>query len=162
MEQHQAAELHPSKLLGYQEASELASYNYMSGCMLDVELYCVGIEKLGEESEAQVSRWRELQQRYVSNLVRAHLSMQNSDVTFWEPPPLAIGRRGNRDWLERAVLGSIAHRRNLTTILGVPDEQICQVNVFPLYALGTAKKNNIDAIAKSLRELPGMTLVFSQ
>ena len=69
--------------------------------------------------------------------------------------------RKNKDWVAKAVVASTAHRRTLTTILGVKDSDICQVNVFSLYALGTAKKNTLEAIARSLESLPGMTLVFS-
>ena len=66
----------------------------------------------------------------------------------------------NKAWLSKAVIASVAHRRNLKTILGVKDSDICQVNVFALYALGTAKKNTLEAIAQTLDKLPGMTLVF--
>ena len=66
----------------------------------------------------------------------------------------------NKTWLAKAVIASAAHRRNLQTILGVTDSDICQVNVFALYALGTAKKNTLDAIAQSVERLPGLTLVF--
>ena len=34
-----SGESHPSKLLGDREAAELASFNYVSGCMLDVTSY---------------------------------------------------------------------------------------------------------------------------
>ena len=66
----------------------------------------------------------------------------------------------NKTWLAKAVTASVAHRRDLKTILGVKDSDICQVNVFALYSLGTAKKNTLDAIAQSLETLPGLTLVF--
>ena len=56
----------------------------------------------------------------------------------------------HKDWVGNAVTASIAHRRNLKTVLGVKDSDICQVNVFALYSLGTAKKNTLDAIAQSL------------
>ena len=85
--------------------------------------------------------------------------MQQSDVVYWEPPQ-RVGMKRNKTWLAKAVTASVAHRRNLKTILGVKDSDICQVNVFALYALGTAKKNTLDAIAQSLEKLPGLTLVF--
>ena len=97
--------------------------------------------------------------KYVGNLTRLHSAMQQSDVVYWEPPQ-RVGMKRNKTWLAKAVTASVAHRRDLKTILGVKDSDICQVNVFALYALGTAKKNTLDAIAQSLEKLLGMTLVF--
>ena len=51
----------PSKLLGDKEASDLASFNYVSGCMLDVTTYRQAMEKFGEEAEVQEEQWRTLQ-----------------------------------------------------------------------------------------------------
>ena len=150
----------PSKLLGDKEASDLASFNYVSGCMLDVTTYRQAMEKFGEDAEVHEKQWRTLQDKYVGNLTRLHTAMQQSDVVYWEPPQ-RVGMKKNKAWLSKAVIASQAHRRNLKTILGVKDSDICQVNVFALYALGTAKKNTLDAIAQSLEKLPGMTLVFS-
>ena len=56
----------------------------------------------------------------------------------------------SKSWLAKAVTASVAHRRDLKTILGVKDAGICQVNVFALYSLGAAKKNTLDGIAQSL------------
>ena len=100
-----------------------------------------------------------MQERYVNNLTRLHNAMQQSDVVYWEPPH-RVGMKQNKDWMAKVVTASITHRRNLKTILGVKDSDICQVNVFALYALGTAKKNTLEAIAQSLGRLPGVTLVF--
>ena len=99
------------------------------------------------------------QEKYLGNLTRLHSAMLRSDVAYWEPPQ-RVGMKRNKDGLTKAVTASVAHRRNLKTILGVKDSDICQVNVFALYSLGTAKKNTLDAIAQSLEKLPGMTLVF--
>ena len=66
----------------------------------------------------------------------------------------------NKTWLARAVLASVAHRRDLKTILGVKDSDICQVNVFALLPRD-CEENTLDAIAQSLEKLPGLTLVFS-
>ena len=79
-----------------------------------------------------------MQEAYVGNLNRLHDAMQASDVVFWEPPQ-RVGMKRNPDWLSQAVKASVAHRRDLKTILGVKDHDICQVNVFALYTLGTAK-----------------------
>ena len=144
-----SGESHPSKLIGDKEAAELAEYNYVSGCMLDVTTYREAMEKIGEEGDAQEKQWRTLQEKYVGNLTRLHKSMQQSDVVYWEPLQ-RVGMKRNKDWLAKVVIASVAHRRNLKTILGVKDSDICQVNVFALYALGTATKNTLDAIAQSL------------
>ena len=85
--------------------------------------------------------------------------MQKSDVVYWEPPQ-RVGMKRNKNWLAKAVIASVAHRRDLKTILGVKESDICQVNVFALHCLGTVKKTTLDAIAQSLEKLPGMTLVF--
>ena len=87
--------------------------------------------------------------KYVANFTRLHTAMQQSDVVYWEPPQ-RVGMKRNTTWLAKAVLASVAHRRDLKTILGVKDSDICQVNVFALYSLGTAKKRTLDAIAQSL------------
>ena len=149
----------PSKLLGDKEASDLAAFNYVSGCMLDVTTYRQAMEKFGEDAEVHEKQWRTLQEKYVGNLTRLHTAMQQSDVVYWEPPQ-RVGMKKNKTWLAKAVTASVAHRRNLKTILGVKDSDICQVNVFALYALGTAKKNTLEAIAQTLDKLPGLTLVF--
>ena len=82
-----SGESHPSKLLGDKEAAELASFNYVSGCMLDVTTYRQAMEKFGEEEDVQEKQWRTLQEKYVGNLTRLHTAMQQSDVVYWEPPP---------------------------------------------------------------------------
>eukprot|EP00974_Lingulodinium_polyedra_P086423 8373665-Lingulodinium_polyedra.AAC.1 len=45
-----AGEQHPSKLLGDQASADLAAFNYVSGCMLDVATYREAMEKFGEET----------------------------------------------------------------------------------------------------------------
>ena len=127
----------PQKLLADHVAEELSAINYMSSCMLDVEAYRSAVEKFGEEAESKEEQWRKLQDAYVGNLNRLHDAMQRSDVVFWEPPQ-RVGMKRNPDWLYKAVTASVAHRRNLKTILGLKEAEICQVNVFALYTLGTA------------------------
>ena len=56
-----SGESHPSKLLGGREAAELASFNYVSGCMLDVTTYREAMEKFGEEAGVQEMQWLTLQ-----------------------------------------------------------------------------------------------------
>ena len=75
--------------------------------------------------------------------------MQRSDVVYWEPPQ-RVGMKRNKTWLAKAVTASVAHRRDLNTILGVKDSDICQVNVFALYAPRDCEENTLDAIAQSL------------
>ena len=48
----------------------------------------------------------------------------------------------------------------MKTITGVKDSDICQVNVFSLYCLGTVKRNTLEAIAKSLDQLDGISILF--
>ena len=61
----------------------------------------------------------------VGNLTRLHRAMQQSDVVYWEPPQ-RVGMKRNQTWLANVVTASVAHRRNLKTILGVKDSDICQ------------------------------------
>ena len=63
-----SGEIHPSKLLGDKEAAELASFNYVSGCMLDVTTYREAMEKFGEEADAQEKQWRTLQEHMLATL----------------------------------------------------------------------------------------------
>ena len=109
--------------------------------MLDVTTYREAMEKFGEEADVQEKQWRTLQEKYVGNLTRLHSAMQQSDVVYWEPPQ-RVGMKRNKTWLTKAVTASAARRRNLKTILGVKDSDICQVNVFAVYSLGTAKNTH--------------------
>ena len=63
-----SGESHPSKLLGDREAADLASFNYVSGCMLDVTSYREAMEKFGEEADIQEKQWRTLQQNMLATL----------------------------------------------------------------------------------------------
>ena len=130
---------HPNKLLGDQDAAELAGFNYTSSCMLDVQSYRRATAKFSDETHSLDLQWRDLQGKFASNLRRLHDSMQQSDVVFWEPPQ-RVGLRKNKEWLGKAVAAANSHRRALKTIMGVRDDQIFQVSVFSLYALGTVKK----------------------
>ena len=73
-----SGERHPSKLLGDREAAELASFNYVSGCMLDVTTYREAMEKFGEETDVQEKQWRTLQE------------------TCWQPYHIAYGHAAER------------------------------------------------------------------
>eukprot|EP00974_Lingulodinium_polyedra_P024294 2352600-Lingulodinium_polyedra.AAC.1 len=88
-----------------------------------------------------------------------HIALQQSDVSFWEPPR-RVGVKKNRTWLGTAANACNTHRRSLKTILGVKDADICQVNVFGSHCLGTVKKNTLIASAQELPTLPGMSIVF--
>ena len=57
----------PQKLIGDKEASELAAYNYVSGCMLDAANYKEAVEKFGEEAEVQEKQWK----RVMTNMLPA-------------------------------------------------------------------------------------------
>ena len=63
-----SGEAHPSKLLGDKEASDLAAFNYLSGCMLDVTTYREAMEKFGEEADAQEEQWRTLLEHMLATL----------------------------------------------------------------------------------------------
>ena len=155
----QAANTCPSKLLGDADARELVAYNYSSGCMLDVQSYRQAVEKCGAEFEELEARWRELQAKFAAHLQRMHDTLQRSDVVYWEPVQRQ-GVKSNRDWLAKVVTACNLHRRNLKTIIGVQDKDICQINVFSLYSLGTVKRNALDAITRSLDQLPGISIAF--
>ena len=63
-----SGESHPSKLLGDKEAAELASFNYVSGCMLDVTTYREAMGKFGEETDVQEKQWITLQENMLATL----------------------------------------------------------------------------------------------
>ena len=152
---------HPNKILGDAEAAELAAYNYASSCALDVDGYRKAIAKFEDSTFQLEAQWKHLHDKFVTNLHRLHESLQQSDVVFWEPPR-EVGVQRNREWLANGAAAVQAHRRKLRTILGVNDDQICQVNVFSLYLLGTVKKNMLQNIAKVLPTLGGINIVFFQ
>ena len=112
---------HPNKLLGDQEAAELAGFNYTSSCLLDVQSHRKATAKLADEANVVELQWRDLYSKYTSNLRMLHASMQQSDVVFWEPPQ-RVGMRKNKEWLGKAVAAANSHRRQLKTILGVRDD----------------------------------------
>ena len=85
--------------------------------MLEVKAYCGAMEKLGEEAAMQEKQWRTLQEKYVGNLTRLHAAMQQRDVVYWKPPQ-RVGMKRNNAWLAKAVTASVAHRRDLKTIMG--------------------------------------------
>ena len=50
-----SGESHPSTLLGDKDAAELASFNYVSGCMLDVATYREAMERLARRRRCKNS-----------------------------------------------------------------------------------------------------------
>ena len=126
-----SAYTHPNKILGDAEAAELAAYNYASSCALDVDGYRKAIAKFVDSNFQLEAQWKHLHDKFVTNLHRLHESLQQSDVVFWEPSR-QVGARRNLEWLANGAAAAQAHRRKLRTILGVNDDQICQVKIFSL------------------------------
>ena len=61
-------ENHPSKLLGDQEAGDLAAYNFVSGVMLDVQGDREAHGKFGEDADVQEQQWRTLVENMLPTL----------------------------------------------------------------------------------------------
>ena len=131
----------PSKVIGDIEAEELAAFNFYSACMLDVKSYKDASMKLDEEGESCLQQWKMLRAQHIQDVWRFQKAMQNSDMVFWEPPE-RVGLKKNRKWMSVAVTAANLHRRKLRDVMGVKDSDILQVNVFCLYAFGTANKNS--------------------
>ena len=115
----------PAKILGDKEAEELVQFNYVSGCLLDVNA-----DREAKEDEAVQSQWIMLKENHKKDIQQFQDTMQQSNAVFCEMP----------EWMEHAAQAAVAHRRKLKQNMGVTDEDILQVNVFALYSLGTVKK----------------------
>jgi hypothetical protein len=127
--------------------------------MLDVKAFKDASLKLDEEGESSLQQWKLLRTQHIQDVWRFQKAMQNSDMVFWEPPD-RVGLKKNRKWMSVAVNAANLHRRKLRDVMGVKDSDILQINVFCLYALGTAKKGVLAEIATALNTLKGVTLVF--
>ena len=130
-----------SKVIGDIEAEGLAAFNFYSACMLDVKAFKDASLKLDEEGESSLQQWKLLRTQHIQDAWRFQKAMQNSDMVFWEPPD-RVGLKKNRKWMSVAVNAANLHRRKIRAVMGVKDSDILQINVFCLYALGTAKKRS--------------------
>ena len=133
--------------------------NLTSGILIDVQNYKVANSQLGTDHASQTKVWDDLRIRHVQDVKRFQKAMQMSDVVFWESETRR-GLRNNGDWLSAAVGAAVKHRANLKTIIGCKDDEILQVNVFSLYALGTTKKYVLEKIKSVLPLLNGSPIVF--
>jgi hypothetical protein len=149
----------PSKIIGDKDVAELAAFNYFSALMLDVKAYKDADTKLDEEGESRLQQWKLLRQQHIQDVWRFQRAMQVSDVVFWEPTE-RVGLKANRKWLASAATACNSHRRKLRDIMGVKESDILQINVFCLYALGTAKKGVLDEIAAAVKSLKGLAVIF--
>ena len=112
--------------------------NYMSSITLDVHAYQAAMECLTEENNSMGRQWEHLRTARIKDIQRFQAALQGSDALFWT---LETRRKmsSNKAWLHSAVGEAMEHRRKLKAIVGVKDDDIFQVNVFPLYTLGTYK-----------------------
>ena len=146
-------------MLGKAEAASLNAANYVSSITLDVDMYEKAVQKLDEENSNLEQMHSRLLQAHVVDVKRFQASMQGCDVRFWHPE-IRKKMTLKKDWLDIAVSEANLHRKTLKCIHGLQDEDICQVNVICLYALGTTKKQVLDAISRNLPRMKGLTLVF--
>ena len=124
---------------GKAEADELNMTNYLSAMFLDVDRYTKAVASMNQQNNDLNDRWVELRNKHVKDVKQFQANMQNTELVFWaseEQTKLSA----RRNWLDEAVRAANGHRRVLRTVLGVREEDICQVNVFPLYTMGTKKK----------------------
>ena len=63
-------------------------------------------------------------------------------------------------WMAGALTEANQHRKKVKVLAGCRDDEILQVNVMPLYALGTAKKTILDKIKNVLATCKGLTVIF--
>ena len=77
-----------------------------------------------------------------------------------EEAELASGSTRAGKWVERVVGAAHKILKRLSKVLRVSEDEIAVVNIWPLNALGTFKKQVVDRMKVSLTTLPGVTLVF--
>ena len=136
-------------MLGKAEADELNVTSYLSAMMLDVDRYLKAVASSNQQQTDLKDRWVELRNQHVKAVKQFQANQQNTEVVFWaseEKKKLSA----RRNWLDKAVRSANAHRRVIRTVLNVREEDICQVNAFPLYTMGTKKKKRLDAIKLNL------------
>ena len=146
-------------LLATDEAKQLTVATYLSSIALDVHSYETAIESLKEENASMETKWEGLRKLHVDDVQRFQNAMQGSDAVFWTPESRKKLSQ-NKSWLHSAVGEAMENRKRLKTILGVKDDDIFQVNVFPLYTMGTCKKQFVEQVKQVLPKLKGITLVF--
>ena len=149
----------PSKVLATQEAQELNAANYVSALILDVDAYRIAANKLGEEVEAVETHWQSGKAQHVQDVKRFQATMQQSEFVIWEVEAKKALKK-NVSWLNSAAEECVVHRRRVRTLVGCKDEDILQVNVFPLYNFGTLKKGVLRQIKSVLANLKGISIVF--
>ena len=97
------------------------------------------------------------------------LASRQMPASRWRQRPTCLKRPGvggrsskitTMRQIQPGIGASVAHRRNLTTSLGVLGSDICQVEVVALYVPRGCEESTLDTVAQSLVKLPGMTLAF--
>ena len=130
-------------LLATDEAKQLTVATYISSITLDVHSFETAIGSLKEENASMETKWEGLRKLHVDDVQRFQNAMQGSDAVFWTPESRKKLSQ-NKNWLHTAVGEAMENRKRLKTIAGVKDDDIFQVNVFPLYTMGTCKKQFVD------------------
>ena len=131
----------PSSIMANAAATELNHVQYLASIALDVNVYAKAIEQLEEEKEAEEKQWSLLKDQHIKDVWRFQNAMQQSECVTWQPLARA-GLKQRREWILPAVEEAAAHRELLKTIIGGKESDILQVNVFPLYHMGTLKNSS--------------------
>ena len=146
-------------LLAADQAKQLTVATYISSIALDVHTYETAIESLKEENTNMETKWEGLRKLHIEDVQRFQAALQGSDAVFWTPESRKKMAQ-NKTWLHSAVGEAMENRKRLKTIVGIKDDDIFQVNVFPFYTMGTYKKQFAEAVKQVLPKLKGITLIF--
>ena len=148
-----------SFMLGREEAKSISGANYWSQMCLDMHHYSEALTKLDDDNASAKSAWERANDAHIKDVQRFQKSMQSSDVSHWQPEA-RVGTNNNNKWLHEAVQAAAVHHRKLKTLHRFSDDDVLLVHVFQLHALGTAKRNVLEQIAKILPQLKGLVLIF--
>ena len=132
---------------------------YLGELTLDMNSFREAQRKLDTDNHHSQDMHKEATQRRIND-VRAVQDHYLSGQIVLEEAELASGSTRAGKWVERAVGAAQKNLKRLSKVLRVNEDEIAVVNIWPLNALGTFKKQVVDRMKVSLSALPGVTLVF--
>lgn len=99
--------------------------------------------KLDADKQHAEDMHKEATQRHIND-VRAAQDHYLGGMIVLEEAELASGSTRAGKWVERAVGGAKKNLKRLSKVLRVSEDEIAMVNIWPLNALGTFKKQVVD------------------
>ena len=154
-----AAMEHPASILQEVEKVNISVGIYIGELTLDMNSFREAQRKLDTDNHHSQDMHKEATQRHINDVRAAQDHYLRSQIVL-EEAELASGSTRAGKWVERVVGAAHKNLKRLSKVLRVSEDEIAVVNIWPLNALGTFKKQVVDRMKVSLTALPGVTLVF--